>query len=1175
MDSRVIRTFGFRLQTLGVAGMICLMGLVPSLLLAQQTQTELQASLAMHEDEGLQQKDGAVADELKQSMELYLVDVSMEQALKEIAEKTDLKLMYHNALLSREKKVTLINPNITLYDALWQVLEGTGIRFGLSQNRQLVLLKMQESESNKQVQETVAGTVTDAETGEPLPAVNIAVKGTAIGTSTNEEGRYELDNVPSLQDTLLFSFIGYQSREVAIGGRGTIDVQMISQTVEGDDVVVTAFGMEREQKSLGYSTQEVGSSSLNTVKEVNVANSIQGRVAGVQVSRSSSGMGGSSSINIRGASSLTGNNQPLYVIDGVPMDNSNLDAASYAGGRDYGDGIGNINPEDIASMNVLKGPSASALYGSRGANGVVVITTKQGSTEGDRMEVSVSSNNTFDFLNVMPNYQNKWGSGYGGGYGMFGTKEVDGVEYPMFTNSMWDHWGGEMDGRMITYLALPEVGVVPYDPEPKDNVRELYRTGVTSHNNIAFSGGSGSTAYRLSLGDMRNRHIVPNSRMVRQNISLNINSAVYEDLTIDGRLNYINQKGVNRPELGMSRSGGNIMAATNELPRAVHLEWLEDWKRPDGTQRNHRQGFPNNPYWIMNEMLSEDDRRRIMGHLSITYQMTDWLSLRAKGGTDFYNDMRFERNAPGTYGDMEGSVVNNDWSVREDNFEALLMAEGDLSEDFSGSLTLGANQMKRNQEVRGFRGEQIIAEGVYDISNTQNVIPRNSIRRKRINSVFGLAQIGYKDVVYLDLTGRNDWSSTLSRGNRSFFYPSATTSLILTDLFDVNSDVLTFAKLRLSAASSGNDASPYLTNIGYSIDNSRFDGARFASAPNTIPVTELKNELTTSYEIGTDLRFFQNRLGLDFTYYTSSTTDQILPIEISHTSGYSRRYINAGEVANEGVELVVNIIPVQTSSVVWDFNINLSRNTSEVVELAEGLESLSLITQGNASIEARPGEPYGNIVGYEYVKNEEGRKILDENGQFQRSSEQAVLGNIQPDVLGGIDNTISYNNFRLGALVNFRFGGQVFSHSKYRQYTQGIGMQTIRRPEEMYMDGVIENPDGTFRENDQPVTPQTYYAFRGWSNVGEEFVIDSDYVSLRELSLGYQFGQSLLKNTPVKSARISLTARNVLYLYRTDEFELMGLAPEGTNNTSTASQGFESANMPTTRSIGININFTL
>lgn len=1025
-------------------------------------------------------------------------------------------------------------------------------------------------------EKVISGKVTD-EDGESLPGVNVTVIGTIYGTSTNGAGEYSI-KMPESADTLNFSSIGFNPMKVSVGARTIIDVVLKVDTKTLNEVVVTALGIEREKKALGYSAQELKGSSLVEAREANIANSLKGKVAGVHVNPSSAGPGGSSFVVIRGSSSLTGNNQPLYVVDGVPIDNQTLDAASNSAGRDFGDGIGNINPDDVENITVLKGPSAASLYGARGANGVIVITTKRG-TKRKGIGVSLNSNATFETPNVLPRYQNVWGGGYGGDYSSFGQITLDGVDYPLWTNSNYDHWGGKMDGRLIVMAGMPEFGPVRYDPQPDDNIREFYRVGQTFTNTVAVSGGNEKTAIRLSVSDMRNKHILPTTGLNRQTINLNFTSDINSRLTVEGKVNYVRQQGNNRPELGFSTGSGNPVVALNLLSRFVDLDWLKNYKRPDGSMINYIMRAPHNPYWIANEFLSEDKRDRVIGYMLARYKISNWLTLQGRTGTDFYDDARFERIGIGTTGaaTIRGQVVNTAWKVREENSDLLLTANGKLSENFTGTLSLGANHLNRFQEVTGFTGTNLVVDNVYHISNAANVAPRYGLTRKKMNSVYGMAQLGYKDFLFLDITARNDWSSTLGMNNYSFFYPSFSSSFVFSDALNLSGNVFSFGKIRASYAQAGNDASPYQTKAGYSLSADNFRGQKFSAINLRIPLTDLKNELTTSYEFGTDLRFFNNRVGVDFTYYYSSTRNQIIPLPLSASSGYSSRMINAGEIRNRGFELLLNLTPVSAANTFkWDVTLNLSRNKSEVVSLVDGVESLSLITQTYADIVARPGQPYGNIVGFKYLRNEEGRLIVTEAGRLQRTTTREILGNIQPDFLGGLTNTFTFKGLVMSALLDFRTGGQIFSYTKYNEMANGTGKFTEDRGDgvSMIVDGVVLNSDGTYSENTVPITPQNYYAPRAWSNMGEEFIVDADYVALREVSLGYQLPAGLLSKTPFKSAKLSLVARNLAYLYRDPEFKMMGISPESAFNSTAAAQGLETHTLPTTKSLGFNLSLS-
>lgn len=1031
-------------------------------------------------------------------------------------------------------------------------------------------------------QRTVTGTVTAETDGMALPGVTVVVDGSpGTGTVTNADGEYSL-RVPEGTEALVFSFVGMETQTVDIGTSDVVDVVLKTSTEALEEVVVTAFGIERQTKALGYSVQEIGTEEFAEAREANVANSLKGKVAGVHINSSSSGgAGGSSYIAIRGNSSLTGDNKPLFVVDGVPINNQTSDQPNSFDGYDYGDGIGNINPDNIASMSVLKGPSAAALYGARGANGVILITTKTG--EGEQgIGVSLNSNYTFETPSVHPTFQNTWGGGYDDNYDMFGTREVDGQEVSVWPGWLLDQWGGRMDGRPIVYDYAPEWGVQEYSPQPRDNIENFYRTGSTLTNTVAVSGGTEKSAFRLSVSDMRNESIVPNSSLNRQSISLRASSQISEKLFAEAKLDYTRQEGNNRVQNGIALK--NLPASLAVLARSVDLDWMEDHTKEDGRMQNYKSGSPYNPYWITEKFKNNDTRDRIMGMARIKYDFNDWLNIQARTGTDFYTDRRFDMTPHGTPGaaNINGQVRNTMWNVKEENSDVLLTATGDLSNDFSGTLSLGANHLNKEREVVGVRGENLDVPELYHINYASLVFPRNFLEQKQINSVYFTGQLGYKDFLFLDITGRNDWSSTLGINDQSFFYPSVSASYIFTETFEFDPGFITFGKLRASYAEAGNDADPYQTKAGYNYSQVSFDGLRMATINNRIPLVDLKNELTTSYELGVDLRLFNNRMGIDFTYYNQSTSNQIIPIEVSAATGFSNRMINAGEIQNQGFELMINSIVVKVGDFAWDMNINFSRNKSKVISLAPGIDSHTLLS-GDGTIEARVGESYGNIVGYEKKRNEAGQIVVSEQGKWQRTDEMTVLGNIQPDFLGGLTNTFSYKGVSLSALLDIRIGGQIYSYSKYDQMAKGTGKFTeARDPEDLIVDGVIEDPEGDivvgdkrYRENDIQLLSHQYYAEQGpWGGIAETMVIDADYLTLREATLGYSFPVDLLQRTPFTTAKLSVVGRNLFYLYRDPEFKEMGISPETAFNTEAYAQGVEARGLPTTRSIGFNLSLT-
>ncbi len=1031
-------------------------------------------------------------------------------------------------------------------------------------------------------QRSITGTVTSESDGLSLPGVTVVLKESpSIGTITDTDGKYSI-TVPDKAGTLLFSFIGMETQEVTIGNSNVISIIMETSTEALEEVVVTAFGIKRQKKALGYSVQEVQAEDLTEAREVNVLNSLKGKVAGVYINASSNGgAGGSSFVSIRGNSSLTGDNKPLFVVDGIPIDNQTLDEPNSFNGFDYGDGIGNINPDNIASVSVLKGPSAAALYGARGANGVILITTKSGLT-GKGIGVEFNSNYTFENPSVNPTFQNIWAGGYDDNYTSLGTRTVDGQQVSVWPGWLLDQWGGKMDGRPIIYEYAPEWGVQSLSPQPTDNVKNFYRTGTTFTNTVAVSGGDEKSAFRLSVSDMNNQSIVPNSSLKRQSISLRASSQVSKRLFAEGKVDYTKQTGTNRIQNGISLI--NLPSSLEVLPRSLDFDLLKDYKKENGRMQSYKSGSPYNPYWITDEIKNNDTRDRIMGMVRIKFDFTDWLSIQGRTGTDFYGDKRFSMIPQGTPGsaNINGQVQNTMWNVKEENSDVLLTATHDLSKDFSGSFSLGANHLNREQEVVGIRGQNLSVPGLYHIDYASLVYPRNESSKKQINSVYFTGQVGYKDYLFVDVTGRNDWSSTLGPNDRSFFYPSVSTSFVFTDALKIDSHILTFGKLRASYAEAGNDADPYQTMGGYSYNSVSFNGLRMATIDSRIPLADLKNELTTSYEIGMDLRFFKNRLGIDFTYYDQSTSNQILPIEVSDATGFSNRMINAGEIQNRGMELMINSTILKLGEFSWDMSLNLSRNRSEVVSLVPGIDSHTLLS-GDATIEARVGESYGNIVGYALRRNEAGQFVVNSQGKWQKALTQTVLGNIQPDALGGMTNVFTYKSFSLSSLLDIRLGGQVYSYSKYDQMAKGTGIFTeARDPEDLIVDGVVIDPDGdivvgdeTYSKNTMQLLSSQYYAEQGpWGGIAEPMVIDADYVTLREVVLGYSFSPGFLQKTPFTKAKLSIVGRNLFYLYRDPQFKLMGISPESAFNTEAYAQGVEARGLPTTRSIGFNLSIS-
>ncbi|MEQ6119662.1 SusC/RagA family TonB-linked outer membrane protein [Reichenbachiella sp. MALMAid0571] len=1115
----------------------------------------------------------------KQSIEKINISIEkrtkkLADILNQISESTDFEFALNSKKINLEKNIELDQYTGSLGTILREISDKAEIGFRRVNNNIFIrnISKKGERDHSFAVEEMlevdISGKVTD-ENGQGLPGATVVVKGLSTGTTSDLDGNYKM-TAPD-DGIIVVSYVGYVTQEVQVGARSEINIQMTPDAQQLSEIVVTAFGIEREKKALGYSVQEVSGDELVEAREINVANSLKGKVAGVFVNSSSGGPGGSSFVQIRGSSSLGGDNQPLYVVDGIPISNDNLNQTNIFAGRDFGDGIKDINPDDIESISVLKGPSAAALYGSRGANGVILITTKKSSKKG--IGVSFNSNATFETINVIPKFQNTYGPTYDDDDRSFESTTIDGQTYDQIPSWAIDNWGPKFDDRLVVYPLLRDLGPVPYSAQPQDNIRNFYNTGSTFTNTISVSGGADKVSYRVSASNMDNKGIIPNSEFKRRTFSARFGADVTDRLHIEAKANFINSIGVNRPIAGVS-SGTNVAGSINLIPQNINLDWLKEYKNPDGSHRNWRAS-PTNPYWIINEMPSEDSRDRLIGLMSANYKLTDWLNVQARVGSDSYTESQRQQYNQGTPGGsyVNGRVDFNQYRVNELNTDVLVTASGSLSEDFKGTLSVGSNRYTRSWEKVATVGQNMDIPGLYTIENAKLVIPSYDIIKKEIQSVYMTGQLAYKNYIFLDVTARNDWSSTLS--NYSFIYPSASLSYAITDALKVDSELLTFAKLRLSYAQAGNDADPYKTKGGYNVQSQFFQGQRFASIQGSVPPVNLKNELSSSFEVGTDVRLFNNRVSIDFTYYSSKTSNQILNVGLSEASGYGSLFLNAGEVSNKGIELFVSATPIKsTNSLTWGIDVNFSKNNSKVESLVDGIDRYNFISTGNASIVAIPGLPYGTIYGYKYKRSPDGELVVHESGDYYvREDDQSVLGDVQPDWLAGVTNTLSFKGISLSALLDIRMGGEIYSWSRVDQNAKGTGVWTNNR-DNLVVEGVIDNNDGTYTPTSKTVLSQNRFAQLSWGNIGEEFVLDATYVSLREVTLGYSLSKSILSKTPFNSAKFSVVGRNLLYLYRDAKFEEMGIAPESAFAPTAAAQGYEAFSMPTTRSLGFNLSLT-
>lgn len=1004
----------------------------------------------------------------------------------------------------------------------------------------------------------LSGVVLDSTTRQPINAASVVIKGTKQGTSTDRAGGFSLD-ISGNQAILEFSSIGYRTQSLTVMKGQPVTVLMSTFVDTAGAVIVTAFGRKERREAIVGSVTSIEPGELK-IPASNLTNALAGRISGV-ISFQRGGQPGldNSSFFIRGVTTLGYSNSPLILVDNVELTSSDL---------------ARLQVDDIASFAILKDASAAALYGARGANGVVLITTKKGRA-GQRATIDVNSNATWERPNVLPQRQNSYGPGYNESIDSWDLVTVNGQQVRRLPDWIPDMWGAKFDGQPISLLMWPSLGVIPYTGQGSDEVRKFYQTGSTFTNTVGISGGSDKVNYRVSASDLRNSSIFPTSTLNRQTVNARLGFQANNKLYVETRINYIRQGGKNRPGYGTDIN--TIAMSLNRFPAFLTMDMLKDYKTPSGQANNWTDGRPFNPYWVLNEFLSSDSRDRVNGYLLARYKIAPWLTFQARAGTDFYFDVRDSRigvNTPtGSFNLRRGQVDNARIRVKEENADILLTATKNLSSNLSSTFSVGANYLNRNQQQMTLQGNNLNVDGLYNIINAGVVVANDRLTRKRMNSVYFTGQLGWKNYFFLDFSGRNDWSSTLGINNYSFFYPSVSGSFVFTDAFKLENTPLSFGKVRLSYAQAGKDASPYQTEIGYNLSTTSYNGQRFASILGTIPLVDLKNELTTSVEAGAELRFLKNRLGIDFTYYSSGTKNQILRVDIPAGTGFSSKLINAGEITNKGIELMVNATPVQSKNFTWDATINFSRNRSKVVELSPGINSLSLYSTSEMSIEARPGQPYGNIVGYAYKRTPDGDKWLTSDGRYQRETTTSVLGNIQPKFLGGINNAFNYKNFSLSFLIDARVGGKIFSYSKLQQWSNGTGKGT-ENGENLISDGMIQGTDGKFSPSTLVLGRQAYYTAMSYGNIGEEFVLDASYVALREIVLGYNIGKHLKNLKFLKSAKLSAVCRNVAYLYQNKEIKQMGANPEGGFGPFTVAQGFESTGVPNTRSVGVNLSFS-
>ncbi len=1014
-------------------------------------------------------------------------------------------------------------------------------------------------------EKTVSGTVTD-DSG-PLPGVSVIIKGTTTGTETDFDGNYSIG--VNTGDVLRFSFIGMTTQEKVVGASNTINIVLEADNIL-EEVIVTALGIKREEKALGYSVQSIQGEGMTEARESNISNAISGKVAGVQVTGTSGSVGASSRIVLRGNSSITGNNEPLYVVDGVPIDNRSFGNAGSGGGVDLPNGAADINPDDIESVSVLKGPNAAALYGLRAGNGVIVITTKKGNAN-KKFSVSINTNITMSNPLLLPDYQNSFGQGGDPTYFEFvdgaGNGVGDGVD---------ESWGPPLDAGLefiqwdsqLTNNGNP----TPWVSHP-DNVKDFLNTGINVSNNVSIT--SGNT--RLSIGNSDEQGMVPFTELKKVTIGLSSSLDVGKNMTAAISLNYFNIDSDNIPISGYNNE--NPFQQFIWSARQVNFSDLRDWRSfpliadgaiGGGTPLSWNTNFQNNPYWVLETNTNTLEKDRIVGSFDLSYRLSDWATFSTKVGVDTYSQFEASRTAKGSNVNSEGGYGEIQRRYEQINASFLFNVAENITEDIAFSLSLGGNH--NYTQYHSTRGSLPALElpDLYTLSNLQTgstAVTGSFERNSKINSFYAYGQLSYKNWMYLDFTARNDWSSILPVDNNSFFYPSVSASFVLSDAFNLASSGINLLKLRGSWSEVGSTGALSAYNIipTFSLFNTGFGNQGLL--PNTQFNPNLKAETVTGIEVGLDAKMFKNRLRFSATYYDQQSEDLLVPIQVSSSTGFSSLWDNIADMTNKGIELQLGGTVIRNDDFSLDIDLNWAKNENEVTSLGD-LDSYVLGGQWGVNLEARPGQPYGSLVGRDFDRAPDGQVIYS-NGLPVINSSQQIIGNIAPDWTGGANFRIGYKNLSLNALVDAKVGGDVHSMTySWGRYAGTLSESLIGRETGLVGNGVMSDGNGGYIANDVTVPAKAFNQASYSNSIESSSIFDATYVKLRAVTLGYRIPQKFFKNSPIESLKFSLVGRNLALLYK----KAPHIDPETGFSSSNGNQGQEFGQYPSARTIGFNIN---
>jgi TonB-linked SusC/RagA family outer membrane protein len=1032
-------------------------------------------------------------------------------------------------------------------------------------------------------QKTISGTITDAaDNNKPLANVSVLVKGTSRGTTTNSEGRFSIG--ASGDETLLFTLVGYAMQEVKIAGQENILLQLKATGTELEGVVVTALGIKREQKALGYANQVVSGKDVTDARSNNFVNALSGKVAGLSLISPGSGPVNSVRVTLRGDRSLIGdNNHALIVIDGVPMTgegtSSGFNSAYGAGSGqdvpiDFGNGISDLNPDDIESITVLKGAGATALYGTRAANGALIITTKSGSRKTKGIGVTVNSNISINDVLKWPDYQYEYGQGTGRVFNPAGELyySYGGSADGGSTSGTSSAFGPKFDGQMYFQYDPVKEGQSP-ERRPwvphEDNIKGFWRTGYTLTNSVSLDGGSDKTNARASVTHTRNEWIMPNTGFDRLTAAVSLNSQVSDRLKINAKVNFTNKSSDNLPATGYNnQSISYFMIFQNPN---VDLDWYRPiWKKgkTNVEQIHPFSSFIDNPFLIAYEATNSMNNYTTLASLSATYSFSKKFDLQVRSAINYYSESRQQRRPFNMQNFATGYYKEQEISFFESNSDFLLTYRDKLkfAHDLNLTVSVGGNSMKRKRRLTNSTVDGLVIPGVFKLTNgSSNPLVSTDHYERVMNSVYGMAAVSWKDKIFVDITGRNDWSSTLPPASNSFIYTSYNASFILNELFKLPT-AISFAKLRFSVAEVGNDTDPYQITKYYG----RSDFPASGSVATTLHNFNLTPERTFSYEAGIDYKMYNGRIGVDIALYQADTRNQILPVPLDPTTGYTSAIINSGLVRNRGIELVLTGQPVANRNFKWNTTITWAKNQNEVKELAEGmLDQQPIGTGGTASLIAKVGGSTGAIYGFGFLRAPDGQIIYDAvTGLPARPGDIQYIGEAYADWKGGIMNEFTYKNFRFSFLIDGQYGGLVYSQTHHKMTEQGKLMHTLKGRETGFIvgEGVI-NDGGVFKKNTKEVRLDSYYA-DVWRRANvESNSFDASFVKLREVRLEYNLPGKIITRLGLNQVTVALYGRDLAMI---TDFPMFDPETAGLNGA-VVLPGVEIGQMPTQRTMGFNL----